>query len=339
MQIKSSAQIHYKRFYLSKGVSWIIIFVFVILALLMPVLPDYNTYQEIYKSGGGHLALTGRDLGFVLALQILEPILSYNQFRYFMLALVATLTLLALRNLQINLPFRLGMSLVIVLLPLLTLKFGIQIREGIALSLWIFVLLGKSQNPNPILFILLAFLSISIHAVMVPLWLILAVAYYLRPHWPRIATVFNILVYAAFIYLVADVTRLELDAFSGLRQEAVIPNPFMVFYWLTYPSIFIFSLLLRGPSIKYHSSIPFQLRVFDFVVHTIMIGFLVGLVFQIGLSGSTLLLNGIIADVLRLAAFILSLNCVLLVMHGKSKRAILFASFLIADTARIMLAA
>lgn len=324
---------------LSKGISFSLVFLFTLLALIAPELPDYKTYQEMYETGGGHLAVMGRDLGFVLLLQALEPAITYNQFRWLLIALTAILTLLTLRNLQATYPLRLGMSLVLALFPLIFIKFGVQIREGIALCMWIFIVLGSRQRPQPILFFLLAILSTSIHAATAALWLMLAIMYYLQPRLPRMSAFLASLVYASFVYIVADIARLEEDIFGGLSQESLSPDVFTVLYWLFYPSIFLLSLLQRETRIERRIFAPLQLRVLGFIVHTAMIGFLIGLLVQILVLNLNLLQKGLIADVMRVAALILAFYCIFLVIRGKNNKAILFALFLSADTLRIILAA
>lgn len=324
---------------LSKGVSCSIVFVFIFLALIAPELPDYETYRAMYETGGGHLAVMGRDLGFVLLMQALEPALSYNQFRWLLITLTAILTLLALCNLQANLLLRLSMSLVLALIPLIVIKFGVQIREGIALCVWMFVVLGSRKRRQPILFSLLAILSISIHAATAPLWLMLAIFYYLQSYWPRTAAFLASLVYASFVYVVADIARLEEEIFGGLSQELVNPDVFTLLYWFFYPSVFLLSLLQRETRIERQTIAPLQLRAFGFILHAAMIGFLIGLSIQIWILGLNLLQKGLIADVARVAALIFAFYCIFLAIRGKNIRAVLFALFLIADTLRIILAA
>jgi hypothetical protein len=320
-------------------VSWTIGFIFILLALVTPILPDYQAYQDMYESQGGHLSYIGRDPGFVLLIQLLAPALIYSQFRLLMIAVTGTLTILALRNMQAVSSQRFGMSLLLALLPLIFLKFGVQVREGIALSLWIFVIFGSARRMNPFLFVALAALSISIHLATTPLWLLLFLAYYLHPHWPSTALLLGALVFATFIYFVADITRYDNEFFGGLSQELVAPNVFTAFYWLIFPTVFVLSLLLRDFRIRRHSFATLQLQSLGFVVKAGMIGFIVGVMIQILITGSVLLQKGLISDIMRIASLILILQSIFLVINGKNKKAVFIALFLCVDTARIIMAA
>ena len=118
MRINLSIRTSFKSFRMSKGQMCIFLCIFILLALINPILPDYTTYQEMYESGGGHLAVTGRDIGFVLLIQATEPLINYDQFRRVVLLLIAILTIWTLRNLQAISSSRFSMSLAIALPPL-----------------------------------------------------------------------------------------------------------------------------------------------------------------------------------------------------------------------------
>lgn len=324
---------------LARNLKWVMVGMFVLLAALTPVLPDYVTYQAIYESGGGHLAALGRDLGFVLLVLLTQPFLGYDQFRWVVLAMLACLTLITLRNLQATFPRRLGLSTAFVLTPLIVLKFGAQIREGIALCAWLWIALGSARRPNPLLFGMIALISASIHAATAPLWAILGLALYIRPLWPRGAMLMATIVYGAFVYLVADVSRLEGDVFSGLSTDAVAPDYLTVLYWLIYPGVFAIALLTGEMRIRRRAIAPLPLRTLGFVLQASMSGFLAGLTLQIGLTGSAFFQKGIVSDSMRIAALVLALYCIFLAMRGKRRKACLLALFLSVDTIRIMLAA
>lgn len=328
-----------RRLHLSKEVTWTLVGVFVVLALITPFLPDYANYQAIYETDGGHLAVLGRDLGFVLLVQVLAPLVSYDVFRWLALVLVATLTLVSLRRLQAASPWRLGFSLVLAFVPLMLIKFGAQIREGMALCVWLSIVLGSARRPNPFLFLAAAVLSASIHAATTPLWALAALALYVRPRWERTAMILGVLLYGAFVYIVADVSRLEDELFGGLSDDTVRPGLFTVLYWLIFPGIFVVGLWQRETRIARHVAAPLPVRTLGFVVQAAMAGLLLGLTIQISLTGSAFFQKGAIADSMRLAGLVLALYCIFLAMRGKRRKAGMLALFLLVDTARIILAA
>jgi hypothetical protein len=241
-----------------------------------------------------------------------------------------------LKKLQGSLSHKLGVSLVIAITPLIFLKFGVQIREGLALCIWLSVLLSFNRRPHPVIFFVLAFLSSSVHLASAPLWILLALALYFR-HWPRVSFLIAIVVFSVFTYLVADISRLESEAFSGLSTEILSPNLFTTLYWLIYPGVFIFSILQRDTRRSVLARETLSVRTFGFVLRAAMIGLIFGLAMAISLEGNAFFQKGIVADLLRLSALLLSLYCVFLSIQKMERKAILLAVFLIFDTARIIL--
>jgi hypothetical protein len=312
--------------------------VFISVAAATPFLPDYETYRSIYETGGGHLTVLGRDLGFVFLVQLLSPIVGYNNFRWLLLIIIAGVLIFSLRKLQLSSSKRLGVSLVMALVPLILLKFGAQIREGIALLIWLSIIFTNNRRPSWLIFTPVALISVSIHLATLPLWMLLGLNYYL-PNRPTLALVLGALLYAAFTYLVADISRLNEELFRGLSQDSVNPNLFTAAYWLFYPLVFFSSIFRSNPvnSNQAGGGIPFI--ALDFVLRAAMIGFLVGITLQVGLTGQAFFVKGAVADSIRLAALLLSLYCISLAARGRHRYATLLALFLIVDTIRIMLAA
>lgn len=320
------------------SVTTLVIAVFVGIAVATPFLPDYETYRAIYETDGGHLAVFGRDIGFVFLVQLLSPFVEYSIFRYIILLINAGIMIFSLHKFQLSNSRRFGISLVLTLAPLILLKFGSQIREGIALIIWLSIIFTNNSRPSWLIFVPIAVVSASIHLATIPLWLLLGFTYYLRRS-PTAALILGVITYTAFTYLVADVSRLNEEIFSGLSQDAVNPSLFMVVYWLFYPAIFFNSIFRSDTIIPRQVGYGKPLSTLGSVLRAAMIGFLIGLAVQVGLTGQVFFQKGAIADSMRLAALLLSLYCIFLAVRGRHQYAAFLAVFLTIDTIRIVLAA
>lgn len=329
---------HRQRSKLSSGLLFAVTTLFIVMGAAAPALPDFAAYEDIFDSGGGHLALLGRDPGFVWLIQRLDAFVSYSQFRWIALTTVAFVTLHSLWRYQCFAPHKLGAAMFLALSPLILLKFGAQIREGLALSLWLWMLLSHEQTPRTFLFTLAAAISISIHLAILPLWGLLGLYLYAR-RWPRMLMVIGTLLYAAFVYIVSDVSRLENELFRGLSDESVVPTLASTVYWLVFPCLFTFSLLRGDTGRRATSHAPLPVQSLAYIVRVTMIGALVGFGLQVLVTGAPLLQKGTVADSMRLASLLLMLYVIYLAISGRRRMACLVASFLIIDTVRIMLAA
>lgn len=323
---------------LSRGLLWALVAFFIVVGAAGSALPDFDAYAAIFETGGGHLALLGRDLGFVWLVQTLSVFVSYSVFRWMALAAVAVITLHSLCRFQRFAPHRLGAVTFLALTPLILLKFGAQIREGLALSLWLWVLLSHKRRPHTLLFTLLAAISISIHLAILPLWGLLGLHLYAR-RWPGTSMIVGALLYAMFVYIVSDVSRLEDELFRGLSDETVVPTLPTVVYWLIFPGFFALSLLRGDSGQRVRADAPLPVQSLAFVLRVAMIGALIGFGLQVAITGAALLQKGTVADSMRLAALLLILYAVFLAISGRTKMACLLATFLVIDTVRIMLAA
>jgi hypothetical protein len=327
-----------KRLEVSNVVTWTIIAMFIVVAATTPFLPDYETYEAIYESGGGHLATFGRDSGFVLLNLVLVQYLTYVQFRVIIIMMITTILLLSLRKLQASLGRKLDLSLAIALAPIFLLKFGVQIREGLALCLWFSVLFYPSQRRHSLGFVTVALLSASIHLATTPLWGLLAIARHSRRS-PHISLLLAIIVYATFACMVADPSRLEMEAFSALGSDTVSPDLFQLLYWSIFPSIMFFSIVQGDLRIPRRSELTQSVQDFAFVLKSAMIGLNIGIFVRLGLNDFSSLERGLVADLQRIEALVLMFLCVFLAIRGKKRKAILISIFLVIDTVRIILAA
>ncbi|MXR37657.1 hypothetical protein [Craterilacuibacter sinensis] len=313
--------------------------IFILLFIAMPHLPDYKTYQLIYEERGGYLAIFGRDPGFVLLINTFEPFISYNLFRQFTLALLAFITLLSIQNLQKSLPSKISNVFVLAITPYILLKYGIQIREGIALCLWLAIIMSADNRPKILPFIAIALISISFHISSTPLWALLAIAFYFQPHFPRTASIISISIFASYIFFVADVSRLEQDAFSGLNQKAITISIIQILYWCIYICIFLAAALSNNIKTHKHTPMPNGIRSMQFITKSAMIGFAIGVFIQGINYGSELLQKGLISDLMRIAALLLFIYSTLLAAQRKNIMSLFISTFLMIDTLRIILSA
>jgi len=327
-----------KNLFPSNLVVFIVILIFTSILILQPFLPDYETYREIYESGGGHLEVFGRDPGFVFIVQSINQIFSYEQFRAIILSLIAVLTLCVLNTLQVLSKNIFGATVIFAFIPLFFLKFGIQIREGIAIAIWFFALFGTRCRWGQLSFALMAILSSSIHMATAPLWLVLFLGFYFD-RIPRISFFIAIVLYAIFIHAVVNPSRLESEQFSGLNKEWVTLTLPQVIYWLSYFGFFLIFLFESNPykneNLENHKSI----KALGFVIRAGVIGLLAGIAGQLFINGFEILQKGLIADILRIASLLLILGCIFLAITGKKKQAALFGLFALIDVIRIILAA
>ncbi|MBC3864187.1 hypothetical protein H8K32_18955 [Undibacterium jejuense] len=323
---------------LSFSIKMLLFGIFFVLFFLAPQLPDYETYRKIYESGGGHLAAFGRDLGFVVLIQLASQLLSYDEFRFAVLLFIEILIFDSLSRLQKFHQYRISPHIVTVLVPIILLKFGAQIREGLALVLWLRVLLCAKVHPRALHFLVMALLSVLIHMGTAPLWLLLFAAFYLQK-FKNISILISSIVYAAFIYEVSNVSRLDVDAFSGLNTEIVVPDISQIIYWTIFPLIMVHTIFCKKLDLRGNQRFSLPIRGFSVVLKSAMIGLLLGLCLQIANNGFSFLQKGIFADLLRVESLILMLFCIYLVLIGKTRYAIYLSFFLILDTVRTLMAA
>ncbi len=327
-----------KFFSLSNYVALTLLTLFFLLAIVAPFLPDYESYREIYDTGGGYLDFFGRDLGFVLLTQVASHFLDYEQFRIFILILIAALMFYSMQKVQSILKHKFNLIFVLALMPIMVLKFGIQVREGLALCLWLTMLFFGIKKPNKFIFFAVAFLSVSIHLGVTPLWALLAISLYFE-RYSRIALTLSFSLYATFIYMVSDVSRLKEEAFAGISIETVSPEFSQLIYWAIFPIIMVFSMTRGYLKISNDYEYPKFVHSLKFILQSAIIGLMAGLFLQIVFNGIAFMLKGVIADILRIEALILMLLSMYLALCEKKKPSVIISLFLIVDTVRIILAA
>ena len=152
--------------------------------------PDFESYRSLYENGWGNFVYPFRDPVFWFALAHLQEYLSYEQFRY-LLCLFFSIALFKLaRKLgQMSLRSQFGVAQAIVLAPFIMLKLHVQIREGIALLLWLFAITNNgadiSRNVRSRSFWFIAAISIGIHLSAVIWWISAIILGSRRPYYRR----------------------------------------------------------------------------------------------------------------------------------------------------------
>jgi hypothetical protein len=288
----------------------------------------------MYYSDGGHIAILNRDPGFVFVIDIFSKIFSYEFFRIILLIFFMISTFQFFRKIR-NISIDNNIIAALVLAPFIILKFGIQIREGLAISIWFWVLLTHNQKPNILTYIVCAVLSTSMHLAAAPFWALLAIPLYLNANW-RTSFVLGSFVYAIFSYMVLDAARYQSDLFVGLSNVRVEPDEYMLLYWASFPALFIFGLLRSDTRHLSSKNLPLPSYSLGLVVSSAMFGSLVGIATQAIFLGDELFQKGLIGDTMRLTSLVACFYSILLVMLGKKLLPAMIAFFLIVDTLRII---
>jgi hypothetical protein len=131
--------------------------------------PDYDAYRLRYELGGGLFAAAARDPLFLLVSVTLSDYMTYQHFRYVLIAVFGVLLLKISARVAVLTPYVLGF--VLFLTPFIILKLHVQVREGLALLLWMYAV-THPQGPRikSFAFWLLAALSCAVHLSVAAWW-------------------------------------------------------------------------------------------------------------------------------------------------------------------------
>ena len=314
----------------------IILIMFIIIMFYNSAMPDFETYKSMYYSDGGHIAILNRDPGFVFLINIFNKIISYEFFRIILIVFFMISAFHFFGKIR-NISIHNNVIAVLVLAPLIILKFGVQIREGLAISIWLWVLLRHNQKPNILTYIICAVLSTSMHLAVAPFWALLAIPLYLNANW-RTSLLLGSSIYSIFSYIVLDTARYQSDWFVGMSDVRVEPDQYMLLYWASFPVLFSFGLLRSDTWNLSPKNLPLPVYSLGLVVSSAMLGSLVGPAIQVIVLGDEILQKGLISDIMRLASLVTCFYGILLVMLGKKMVPAMIAIFLLIDTFRIILA-
>jgi hypothetical protein len=157
--------------------------------------PDFEAYRIVYEFGLRSFGDVARDPGFTFLTENIGSVLAYEQFRYALCALFGlTLFKLATRLGKMSTE-GFGLTQALFLAPFILLKFHVQIREGLALLIWLFAVTANggvmSRNLRSWPFWILAPLSFAVHFSTVMWWAAALVLGSKRPkYWLQAFMVF-----------------------------------------------------------------------------------------------------------------------------------------------------
>lgn len=233
--------------------------------------PDFEAYRFIYELGWGVAADGSRDPLFIFVVESLRGVFHYEQFR-FALCVIFSIALfrLAPQLGAMSVTKRFGIAQALVLAPFILLKLHVQIREGVALLLWLFAVTNNagnmSRNVRSRSFWIAALASSAIHLSVVMWWVSALILGSKRPQYRHqaLTTFLLFAVYGAVTTAVGS--RLLVEIFGGVffvdSGIYVEVTPMKLAYWsffvlLPLLALAVFnknSLSVRGVS-PWHPSI------------------------------------------------------------------------------------
>lgn len=231
--------------------------------------PDYEPYRLIYEFGLRGFGDIERDPAFTFLTENISSVLTYEHFRYALCALFGiALFKLAPRFGKMSTE-GFGFAQALSLTPFILLKFHVQIREGLALLIWIFAITSNggvmSRNLRDWPFWVLAPISIALHLSSVMWWAVSIVFASRRPKYALQAFI----VFLLFAAYGAMTTRVG----SALIAGAVEDVPFFsessefdvdigagkIGYWAAFLFLPILTLLILNRSaLSVRGQIPWE---------------------------------------------------------------------------------
>lgn len=312
----------------------------IVLVLILDRLPDYSNYKSIYESGGGYLLDLGRDLGFVLMVNIFNDYINYDLFRVFLFLFSAAGIIYFSRCLQSHMKRRLSFLTSIPLLLIILMKFAIQFREGLAILVWLLYLTSHQSRLESVKFLFYATVSSFFHLAIIPYWV--ATFLIIRKKQNHSAANFLIfLIFSISIYVVC--TRhspvANFDDFFATIKEEVNPSPYNYIYWslfIVFP--FFWYMNLKWIDISKSSIVGDKIYALAPISIYGSIGvsftFLLFLVFD----PTTVLNKTILSDILRIQTQLLMLILLQINFRKYFLVPAIFLIFLAVDSFRIIIA-
>lgn len=320
--------------------------------------PDWLGYAAIYEGAGAWLADQGRDPLFVLLVSSLSGLLGpdgYDGFRVLIGLYFATFTYLLLRGRV--LPFgRLAQRwplLLLGLLPFVALRFTVQIREGLALTLVFFGMAalarraGRTPAASPVLAALLLFAagaalhsgvailllalllglllnSVCAYSSRIELWLLLTLG---------LAAVTLSAGVAAFGFATQTGSDLVNTVYGSMAAEDAAMSMLKLLYWAAYGAG-VAAVAGRVHVLYDSDALPPRLRTVLGVIALVLLPAIY--------VAALLLLSGdlpaiVVAGAARIMNMLLSVTLLVLALRGAlSWRLGLFALLVVVDQARIV---
>lgn len=183
--------------------------------------PDFEAYRFIYDIGLRVAADGTRDPVFTYTLETLRNFIQYEQFRFVLCVMFGIVLFKIAPKLGTMSPSRrMGIAQALVLAPFILLKLHVQIREGLALLLWLFAVTSNagdmSRNVRSRSFWIAALISSAIHLSVIMWWIAALVLGSKQPRYKRqaFATFLLFSTYGAFTTAVGS--RLLIEFFGGM---------------------------------------------------------------------------------------------------------------------------
>src|SRR2546426_4396460 len=146
--------------------------------------PDFESYRLLYEFGGSWLQALGRDPLFVFFVKFFGERLSYEHFRYALCAVFSVALWRLANRFRTMSPEGFGLVQALFLTPLILLKFHVQIREGLALVIWLFAMTRKDGiNIRSPWFWGSAVISSALHIGVTVLWAATLLLGLLKKHY------------------------------------------------------------------------------------------------------------------------------------------------------------
>lgn len=183
--------------------------------------PDFEAYRFIYDIGLRVAAEGTRDPVFTYTLETLRNFIRYEQFRFALCLIFGIVLFRIAPKLGAMSPAkRMGITQALVLAPFILLKLHVQIREGLALLLWLFAVTSNagvmSRNVRSKSFWIAALISSAIHLSVIMWWVAALMLGSKRPHYKRqaLTTFLLFATYGAFTTSMGS--RLLTELFGGM---------------------------------------------------------------------------------------------------------------------------
>jgi hypothetical protein len=245
--------------------------------------PDFEAYRLVYAYGLGDRGDLVRDPGFTFLTRYVGSALSYEHFRYALCALFGiALFRLAPRLGEVS-KNGFGLIQAIFLGPFILLKFHVQIREGLALLLWLFAITSNggvvSKNVRSWSFWILAPIAGAIHLSSVMWWVTAFVLGSKRPNYRHQA----LMIFLLFAFYGAMTTRAGSELISATYGDVpfFIESQFdvdvsigKIWYWAAFLALPLLTLLVFGRSaLSLRGQTPWQPSVLGLTGTYGLIGF------------------------------------------------------------------
>lgn len=310
---------------------------FVIIYIIAPELADYESYSDLYYNDGSYLAAFNRDPGFVLIVTTLNKVVSYSVFRLIITYIYFKAIVYIITKIKNIHHAKITLTTYVILILFIVLKFGIQIREGLALSIWLYALFSRRLNSYLIFNAVVAAISCSIHLGVAPLWL--ATYIYkskLIPEYLKSwAIIIEFLIYSFTFFVINNMSYFSADFGDYFRTISIAaePNLWKYIYWSTFLVIPLFVLIFKRHYVLVVGGEGSQLgRIALYASIGFTFGSFLGITIFV-----TSLDKGMLSNLLRYITLLIILLCMHISIANKGSFFLrVVVLFLILDTTRVL---